>query len=121
MSFVAPIVIASFFGYIFGGVTQDSPPSKIAVAIVNQDDSEISRKVVAALAADAALDVKAPELSTEARETGARRQDDGGGGDSRRASRNGPEARSSAAATSRRSNCSTTLRTLPKCRWYAAS
>ena len=67
MSFVAPIAIASFFGYIFGGVTQDSPPSKIAVAIVNQDDNEISRKVVAALAADAALDVK-PRALAESRE-----------------------------------------------------
>ena len=67
MSFVAPIVIASFFGYIFGGVTQDRPPSKIAVAVVNQDDSEVSRKVIAALAADAALDVKSRALE-EARE-----------------------------------------------------
>jgi ABC-2 type transport system permease protein len=67
MSFVAPVAIASFFGYIFGGVAQDSPPLKIAVAIVNQDDSEISRKVVAALAADAALDVKGRALD-EARE-----------------------------------------------------
>ena len=40
MSFVAPIAIASFFGYIFGGVTQDRPPSKIKVAVVNQDDSD---------------------------------------------------------------------------------
>jgi ABC-2 type transport system permease protein len=67
MSFIAPIAIASFFGYIFGGVTQNSSPSKIGVAVVNQDDNEISRKVVAALAADAALDVKSPTLS-EARE-----------------------------------------------------
>ena len=67
MSFVAPIAIASFFGYIFGGVTQNGPPSKINVAIVNGDDNEISRKVVAALAADAALDVK-PRALAEARE-----------------------------------------------------
>ena len=51
----------------FGGVTQDNPPSKIAVAVVNRDDSEISRKVTAALAADAALDVKSRALE-EARE-----------------------------------------------------
>ena len=67
MSFIAPIAIASFFGYIFGGVTQNNPPSKIGVAVVNQDDNDISRKVVAALAADAALEVKYPTL-TEARE-----------------------------------------------------
>ncbi|MCX6629023.1 MAG: ABC transporter permease [Candidatus Solibacter sp.] len=67
MSFVAPIVIGSFFGYIFGGVDQDRPASKIAVAVVNQDNSEVSRKVVAALGADAALDVKRRALE-EARE-----------------------------------------------------
>jgi ABC-2 type transport system permease protein len=67
MSFAAPILIGSFFGYIFGGVSSDGPPSKIAVAVVNQDDSEVSRKVVAALGADAALDVKSRALE-EARE-----------------------------------------------------
>jgi ABC-2 type transport system permease protein len=67
MSFAAPILIGSFFGYIFAGEGQDGPPSKIAVAVVNQDNSEVSRKVVAALAADAALDVKSRALD-EARE-----------------------------------------------------
>ena len=67
MSFVAPIVIGSFFGYIFGGAAQDSPASKIAVAVVDRDNSEVSRKVVAALAADAALDVKSLPFE-EARE-----------------------------------------------------
>jgi ABC-2 type transport system permease protein len=67
MSFVAPIVIGSFFGYIFGGAAQDSPASKISVAVVNRDDSEVSRKVVAALGADAALEVKNRALE-EARE-----------------------------------------------------
>jgi ABC-2 type transport system permease protein len=67
MSFAAPILIGSFFGYIFGGVGQSGPPSKIAVAVVNQDTSEVSRKVVAALGADAMLDVKSFALG-EARE-----------------------------------------------------
>src|ERR1035441_2978298 len=67
MSFVAPIAIAAFFGYIFGGVADDRPASKIALSVVNQDDSEVSRKVIAALAADAALDVKSRGLE-EARE-----------------------------------------------------
>ena len=60
-------MIASFFGYIFGGVSDDKPPSKIAVAVVDQDNSDVSRKVVAALRADAALDVKGRALG-EARE-----------------------------------------------------
>ena len=67
MSFVAPIVIASFFGYIFGGASQDRPPSKIDVAVVDQDNSDVSRKLMAALAADAALEVKSRALE-EARE-----------------------------------------------------
>jgi len=62
MSFVAPIVIGSFFGYIFGSATQDRPPSKIEVAVVDQDNSEVSRKLTAALAADAALEVKSRPL-----------------------------------------------------------
>jgi ABC-2 type transport system permease protein len=67
MSFAAPILIGSFFGYIFGGVSDDKPPSKIAVAVVDQDNSDVSRKVVAALGADAALDVTSRALG-EARE-----------------------------------------------------
>ena len=67
MSFVAPIVIGSFFGYIFGGAAQDRPASKIAVAVVDGDNSDVSRKVTAALGADAALEVKSRALE-EARE-----------------------------------------------------
>jgi ABC-2 type transport system permease protein len=66
MSFVAPIVIGSFFGYVFGS-TQDRAPSKIQVAVVNQDDSDVSRKVIGALGADTALEVKSRGLD-EARE-----------------------------------------------------
>src|SRR4051794_16530240 len=67
MSFIAPIAIATFFGYIFGNVSSDRPPSKIEVAMVNQDDSEIARKVIAAMAADASLELK-PRALAEARE-----------------------------------------------------
>ncbi|MEO8371158.1 MAG: ABC transporter permease [Candidatus Solibacter sp.] len=68
MSFVAPIAIATFFGYIFGGAANDRPPSKIEVAVVNLDNSDIARKVVAAMAADATLNVKDRALE-EARES----------------------------------------------------
>lgn len=57
MSFVAPIVIASFFGYLFGGVG-DREPSKIGVSVVDQDSSAISKRVIASLSADKALEVK---------------------------------------------------------------
>jgi ABC-2 type transport system permease protein len=68
MSFVAPIVIASFFGYLFGGVANEGAASKIKVAAVDQDASDLSRQVIAALAADKALDVK-PRALDEARES----------------------------------------------------
>jgi ABC-2 type transport system permease protein len=61
MAFVAPILIASFFGYLFGGVTKETA-TKISVAAVDQDGSDISRQVVAALASDKTLDVKARDL-----------------------------------------------------------
>jgi ABC-2 type transport system permease protein len=66
MSFVAPILIASFFGYIFGGVTNEVAPSKIRVAVVDQEGSGMSRKLVAALSADPSLEVTA-ELLDQAR------------------------------------------------------
>ena len=66
MSFVAPILIASFFGYIFGGVTNEAPPSKIRVAAVDQDGSDLSRKLVAALGSDKSLQVT-PESLDQAR------------------------------------------------------
>lgn len=55
MSLVAPIVIAAFFGSLFGG---ENKPRDIPVAVSDLDDSEVSRKVVAALAADPALSVQ---------------------------------------------------------------
>lgn len=67
MSFVAPILIASFFGYLFGGAS-DRPASKIDVSAVDQDGSAISRKVVASMAAEAALDVSTPGIE-KARES----------------------------------------------------
>jgi ABC-2 type transport system permease protein len=67
MSFVAPIVIASFFGYLFGGVS-DREPSKVPVAIVDQDGSPVSRRLISALSAEKLLEVKSRTLD-EARES----------------------------------------------------
>ena len=68
MSFVAPILIASFFGYLFGGATNSGAASKVRVAAVDEDGSDLSRAIVAALAGDSALDVK-PRAREEARES----------------------------------------------------
>ena len=56
MSILAPIVIAAFFGAIFGSGMDK--PTRIPVAIADRDGSTLSRAVAAAVKADAAFDVK---------------------------------------------------------------
>src|SRR5579863_5639396 len=68
MSVVAPIAIASFFGYIFAGGAGNGDPSRIAVLVSDQDGSAFSREIVSRLQADPALDVKTatPDSSRDA-------------------------------------------------------
>ena len=67
MSVVAPIAIASFFGYIFGGGGGATETSRIPVLAVDRDESAISREIVSRLSADKALEVKLSDLE-QARE-----------------------------------------------------
>ena len=60
VSFVVPIAIASFFGSIFSGPTRNSEPARIAVAIIDQDGSAISRDIVAGMQADKNFKVTTP-------------------------------------------------------------
>ncbi len=62
MSFIAPIAIASFFGYIFGGNGGKTETSKIAILMVDQDHSKISNDIFAQLNKDKNLDTKAAGL-----------------------------------------------------------
>ncbi len=55
MSIAAPILIAAFFGSLFGN--SGSKPAHINVAITDLDRSELSGRVVAALRGDATFDV----------------------------------------------------------------
>jgi len=57
-----PILLASFFGYLFGGQGGNAETSKVAVLVIDQDDSAISRGLVAQLAGDSNLDVKPSTL-----------------------------------------------------------
>ena len=57
MSFAAPILIASFFGSIFGGVGNSGEPARIPIMIANRDNGVISQAIVAAIQADKALGV----------------------------------------------------------------
>ncbi|WP_159075056.1 ABC transporter permease, partial [Providencia alcalifaciens] len=52
MSIVAPILIAAFFGSLFGG---NAKPAGIAVGVVDLDHSPLSERVVAALQAESTL------------------------------------------------------------------
>src|ERR1700761_2084637 len=67
---LVPILIAAFFGYVFGGSGQ-TEPAKIAVAIVDEDASPVSQAITADLAQDPslalqALDRKEAELQVRA-------------------------------------------------------
>jgi ABC-2 type transport system permease protein len=57
MGFAAPILIASFFGSIFGGSGNSSEPARIPVMIADQDHGVIAQSIVAAIRADKTLGV----------------------------------------------------------------
>jgi ABC-2 type transport system permease protein len=56
LNLVVPIVLASFFGYLFGG-SGTPRTGRIDVALVRQDDSAVSNRIGAGLKADANLNV----------------------------------------------------------------
>jgi ABC-2 type transport system permease protein len=66
MSVVAPIAIASFFGYIFGGGAGNGDNSRIPILVADLDGSTFTQEVVKRLAADPVLDVK-PATPEQAR------------------------------------------------------
>ncbi|HEY1092125.1 MAG TPA: ABC transporter permease, partial [Burkholderiaceae bacterium] len=57
INIVMPILIGAFFGFVMGGSGVEKP-LHVKVAIVDQDQSELSKKIVDALAGDANLDVQ---------------------------------------------------------------
>ncbi len=67
MGFVAPIAIASFFGFIFGNGSDNSNNSPVAVLYVDQDASAISNAILADLQKQKLLSVN-PATADEARE-----------------------------------------------------
>jgi ABC-2 type transport system permease protein len=64
MSFVAPIAIASFFGFIFAGVGGDrgKAAARLPVRAIDQDRSAISQGVLKGLSADPTLEVQGGTL-----------------------------------------------------------
>ncbi len=56
MSFVLPIVFFTIFALVFAGAI-DNASRKVPIAVVDLDQSELSRKFIAALSEESALDV----------------------------------------------------------------
>ena len=52
-----PICIAAFFGYVFGGVGKGQEVGKLPIAVVDEDQSSVTRAIAADLAADKFLQV----------------------------------------------------------------
>ncbi|MFZ6801990.1 ABC transporter permease [Undibacterium sp. Di24W] len=57
LTLMMPIVLAAFFGYIFGGSGKQET-AKIEIGVVQQDDHLISKNIVAGLQAESALNIK---------------------------------------------------------------
>jgi ABC-2 type transport system permease protein len=57
ISVVAPILIAAFFGALFDSGSSKRP-SRIPVAVVDQDASEISKNVVSSMKTDTSFDIR---------------------------------------------------------------
>jgi ABC-2 type transport system permease protein len=55
VSVVTPILIAGFFGFLFGGNGDNTPVTRVALAVVDQDESELSKAIVADLGRDPSL------------------------------------------------------------------
>ena len=79
MSFVAPIVIGAFFGYIFGGLGGRAETSRIHVLVADADQSAVSKDILSRLRTENSLDVKKAMARHGAR---GRAEGFGGGGNS---------------------------------------
>ncbi len=73
INLMLPIVIGTFFGYLFGG-SGKTETSRIDVALVQQDDSASARKIGAGLKADASLAITEMDLEQARRQVGKGKQ-----------------------------------------------
>jgi ABC-2 type transport system permease protein len=55
---LVPILIAAFFGYVFGGVGKKDSGGKIPIAVVDEDQSTVSRAIVQDLQKDSMVAVQ---------------------------------------------------------------
>jgi ABC-2 type transport system permease protein len=54
---LVPIICGSFFGYLFGGKKGNTETGKVPVLVVDHDESDISRELVAQLTSNSSLDI----------------------------------------------------------------
>ena len=73
VNLVLPIVIATFFGYLFGG-SGKTDNARMEVALVQQDASPIALKIAAGLKADTTLAVSEMTLEQARKEVGKGKQ-----------------------------------------------
>jgi ABC-2 type transport system ATP-binding protein len=100
---LVPILIAAFFGYVFGG-NGNSEVAKIPIAIVDEDQSAISRAIAADLGQDSLVSVQALDrVAGGAPSQG--RQDTGRGRHAGGILRRTPAARCTSIMNDPRSNC----------------
>src|SRR6478736_698843 len=64
LSFIVPIAIASFFGAMFSGPPGNTAPARVAVALVDQDGSAISRSILEGAQSDDNLGVIVTDAAT---------------------------------------------------------
>jgi len=68
LTFILPVVFFSIFASVFSGMGGGGGTSDVEIAVVDEDDSDVSRRLVAALQKDASLDVRlGPGKSPESR------------------------------------------------------
>jgi ABC-2 type transport system permease protein len=58
MSFIAPIAIASFLAVALGGIGRPARPSRVTIALVDEDDSRVSQLVYSKLSSSELLDLR---------------------------------------------------------------
>ncbi|MDP9012983.1 MAG: ABC transporter permease [Pseudomonadota bacterium] len=71
---LVPILIAAFFGYVFGGTGKNADVGRIPIAVVDEDQSTVSRAITADLTADKLLQVTALDRSAAREQVKAGKQ-----------------------------------------------
>ena len=64
MAFIAPILIGSFFGYVFGSVGKPADRGKLKVLLVDPEPGRVTKQILDALQREPLLEVATSDLAT---------------------------------------------------------